>query len=159
MDLHRLAGRRAVTDRIAGTVGGDICRGDDARCARFEFEHRSREPEKAAKALLIFVRSGAALAILLAALPATGMPPRCREVPAADALRRLEVWGREWAASRGPIRARATRRVAVLTGGDAILEALFLVALDRARGQVGTPTQRPRWVLCVGEETEIQRGG
>ncbi len=158
MDLHRLAGRRAVTDRIAGTVGGDRCRGDDARCARFEFEHRSREPEKAAKALLIFVRSGAALAILLAALPATGMPPRCREVPAADALRRLEVWGREWATSRGPIRARATRHVAVLTGGGATLEALFLVALDRARGQVGTPPHRTRWVLCVGEETERQRG-
>jgi hypothetical protein len=98
--------------------------------------------------------------LLLAVGSATGAPPRCREVPAADALRRLAVWGREWAAGRGPIIARASRRVAVLTGRDgAMLEALFLVALDEARGPAGSPPRRPRWVLCAGAGTGIPRGG
>lgn len=94
-----------------------------------------------------FVRPVAALAVLLATLPTTGAPPICREVSAADALRRLEVWGREWTGARGAITARASRRVAVLAGGDgAVLEAL-----DRACGPVGTP---PRRVLCAGEGIE-----
>ena len=89
---------------------------------------------------MVFIRLAAALTVLLATLPATGAPPRCREVPAADALRRLAVWGREWAGGRGPIIARASWRVAVLAGcDDAMREALFWVALDRARGPVETP--------------------
>lgn len=90
-----------------------------------------------------------ALALWLAVAPATGAPPRCREVPAADALRRLAVWGREWTAGRGPITARASRRVAVLAGRDGtVLEALFLVALDEARGPVGSPPSRPQYSNC-----------
>ena len=77
---------------------------------------------------------GLVLALLLAVGPATGAPPRCREVPAADALRRLAVWGREWAGGRGPIIARASWRVAVLAGcDDAMREALFWVALVGCR--------------------------
>ncbi len=82
-------------------------------------------------------------------------PPRCREVPAADALRRLKVWGREWTAGRGPIIARASRRVAVLAGDDnAVLEAPCWVALDEARGPAGTPPRRPRGVLGAGVRIE-----
>ncbi len=103
---------------------------------------------------------GVGLALWLALPPATGAPPRGREVPAAEALYRLAVWGREWAASRGPTIARASRRVAVLAGGDgAMLEALFLVALDEARDPAGTPLRRPRWVLCAGEGSERPGGG
>lgn len=102
--------------------------------------------------MMVFVRPAAALAVLLATLPATGAPPRCREVPAADALRRLAVWGREWAGARGPIIARAGRRVAVLAGRDgAMLEALFWVALDAARGPAKTP---PRPALGVVRQRE-----
>ena len=109
---------------------------------------------------MVFVRPAAALAVLLATLPATGAPPRCREVPAADARYRLAVWGREWAGGRGPIIARASRRVAVLAVGDgAVLEALVLMALDDARGPVETPYRRPRWVLCVGERADVRRVG
>jgi hypothetical protein len=88
---------------------------------------------------------GLVLALLLAVGPVTGAPPRCREVPAADARRRLAVGGREWAGARGPITARASRRGAVLAGGDgAVLEALVLMALDDAHGPVETPPRRPR---------------
>ncbi len=87
-------------------------------------------------------------------------PPRCREVPAADALRRLKVWGREWTAGRGPVTARASQRVAILAGRDgAMLEALFWVALDRGRGPVGSPPSRPRWVLGAGDGANVWRGG
>ena len=110
--------------------------------------------------MTVFVRPVAALAVLLATPPATGAPPRCREVPAADALRRPAVWGREWTADRGSIIARASRRVAVLIGGDdAVLEALFRVALDGAGGPDETPPQRPRWVLGAGDGAELRRGG
>jgi hypothetical protein len=43
------------------------------------------------------------LALLLATPSATGAPPRCREVPAAEARNRLEVWGRELAGAKGPV--------------------------------------------------------
>ena len=81
-------------------------------------------------------------------------------MPAADALRRLAVWGREWAGARGPVTARASRRVAVLAVGDgAVREALVLMALDDAHGPVETPYRRPRWVPCVGERADVRRGG
>lgn len=56
---------------------------------------------------MAFVRPAAALAVPLATLPATGAPPRGREVPAADALRRLAVWGRELAGAKGSVSRRA----------------------------------------------------
>ena len=110
------------------------------------------------------------LALLLVVPSATGMPPRCREVPAADARLRLEVWGRERAGAKGPITAHSARRVAwVADRGGTVLEALVLVALAEARGPsgcgtaatdpVGTPSRWPRWVLCAGEGSERPRGG
>ena len=113
---------------------------------------------------------GLGLTLWLAVPPATGMPPRCREVPAADARLRLEAWGREWAGAKGPVAARSARRVAwVADRGGTVLEALFLANLDEARGPngrgtaasepVGTPPRRPRWVLCAGEGSERPRGG
>ena len=86
-------------------------------------------------------------------------------MPAADALHRLAVWGREWPTGRDPIAAPASRRVAVLADRDDAL----LGALDRARDPsgrgmaatepVGMPTHLPRWVLCVGEGADTRRGG
>ncbi len=113
---------------------------------------------------------GVALALWLMVPPATGMPPRCREVPAADARLRVEVWGRELAGAKGPVTAHSTRRVAwVADRGGTVLEALVLVMLDEARGPsgrgtaatdpVGTPPRRPRWVLCAVEGSERPRGG
>jgi hypothetical protein len=128
-------------------------------------------PERAA---MIGTRTGVwfglGLTLWLAVPPATGMPPRCREVPAADARLRLEVWGRELAGAKGPVTAHSTRRVArVADRGGTVLEALVLVALAEARGPSGRGTaatepvgglsRRPRWVLCAGEGSERPRGG
>jgi len=78
----------------------------------------------------------------------TGALPRCRAVgPAAEALYRLAVWGREWAGAKGPVAARSARRVAwVADRGGTVLEALFLVTLADAGGRSGD--HRPRWVRC-----------
>ncbi|MCK7580916.1 MAG: hypothetical protein MZV65_38400 [Chromatiales bacterium] len=58
-------------------------------------------PERAA---MIGTRAGVwfglGLTLWLAVPPATGMPPRCREVPAADARHRLEAWGGNWQARK-----------------------------------------------------------
>ena len=113
---------------------------------------------------------GVALALWLMVLPATGALLRCREVPAADARLRLEMWRRELAGAKGPVTAHSTRRIAwVADRSGTVLEALFLVALAEARGPngrgtaatdpVGTPPRRPRWVLCAGEGSERPRGG
>ena len=102
---------------------------------------------------------GVALALWLAVPPATRAPPRCREAPAAEALCRLAVWGREWAKAKGPVAARSARRVAwVADRGGTVLEALFLVTLQEAApARPGASANRPQWVRCTWPEADPWR--
>ena len=95
------------------------------------------------------------LALALAAGPATGAPPQCRIVPAAEARLRLDIWGRELAGAKGPVMAHSARRVAWVADGEGtVLEALFLVALqDAAPAWPGASANRPQWVRCTWSET------
>ena len=103
---------------------------------------------------------GLALALLLAVGSATAAPPRGQAVPAADARRRLEVWGRELAEAKGRVTAHSARHVAwVAERHGTVLDALFLVTLRAARASgspalAGMNPRRPRWVRCTGGITE-----
>jgi len=102
--------------------------------------------------MTVCLRVAIALALLLAAGPATGAPPRCQAVLAADARLRLEVWGRELAGAKGLITARSTRHAAMVqTRGGAVLDALFLVTLQDAGApaQSGASLSRSQWVRCT----------
>ncbi len=94
--------------------------------------------------------------LALAASSATGAPPRCQAVSAADALHRLEVWGRELAGAKGPVAAHSSRHVAwVADRHGTALEALFLVTLREVRESgshalAGMNPRRPRWIRCTG---------
>jgi hypothetical protein len=113
------------------------------------------------------VQRGLALALLRAVTPATGAPPRGQVERAADALYRLEIWGREWAGAKGPVTAHSSRHVALVQDrGGAVLDALFLATLDAVGGQTpqrdrvvresgpnlraGMDQRRPRWIRCTG---------
>lgn len=100
------------------------------------------------------------LVLWLAAGPATGAPPQCRIVPAAEARLRLDIWGRELAGAKGRIAAHSARRVAWVADGEGtVLEALFLVAVQEAGAlaRPGASASRPRWVRCAWPETEPWR--
>jgi hypothetical protein len=110
--------------------------------------------------MMVFIRLAVALALLLAAGPATGAPPRCQAVPAAEARLRLDVWGRELAGAKGVVAAYSVRRVAwVADRQGTVLEALFLVTVQ----DVGPPARpnasanRPQWVRCTWLEADPWR--
>ena len=106
------------------------------------------------------IRRVVALALLLAVMPATGAPPRCQAVLAAEARLRLEIWGRELAGAKGLITARSTRHAAMVqTRGGAVLDALFLVTLQDAGdpARSGASLSRPRWVRCTWPEADPWR--
>ena len=108
--------------------------------------------------MMVLIRLAIALALLLAAGPATGAPPRCQAVLAADARLRLEVWGRELAGAKGLITARSTRHAAMVqTRGGAVLDALFLVTLQDAGdpARPGANLSRPQWVGCARPEVDV----
>ena len=95
-----------------------------------------------------------ALALWLAAGPATGAPPPCQIVLAADARLWLEVWGRELTGAKGRIAAHSARRVAwVADRQGTVIEALFLVTLQEA-GAPGQRPGRPQWVRCALQEAD-----
>jgi len=101
-----------------------------------------------------------ALALWLAAGPATGAPPPCQIVLAADARLWLEVWGRELTGAKGRIAAHSARRVAwVADRQGTVLEALFLVTLQEASTPAwpGASSSRPQWVRCTRSETDSWR--
>ena len=100
------------------------------------------------------------LTLWLAVPSATGIPPRCQIVPAADARLQLEVWGRELAGAKGPVMAHSTRRVAwVADRGSTVLETLFLVTVQDAGAPArpGASVNRPLWVRCTRPETDPWR--
>ena len=94
--------------------------------------------------------------LALAASSATGAPPRCQAVSAADARLLLEVWGRELAGAKGLVAAHSSRQVAwVADRHGTALEALFLVTLHEARGSspnslAGANLRGPHWIRCTG---------
>jgi len=110
--------------------------------------------------MTVLVRLAVALALLLTAGPATGAPPRCQAVPAAEARLRLDIWGRELAGAKGVVAAYSVRRVAwVADRQGAVLEALFLVTLQTAGNPAwpGMNGNRPQWVRCTWPEADPWR--
>jgi len=106
----------------------------------------------------VWIRLTAALALLLAAGPAPGAPPRCQIVPVADARLRLEVWGRELVGARGAVAAHSARRVAwVADRQGVVLEALFLVTVQDAGPPARPSANRPQWVRCTWPEADPWR--
>ena len=106
----------------------------------------------------VWIRLTAALALLLAAGPAPGAPPRCQIVPVADARLRLEVWGRELVGARGAVAAHSARRVAwVADRQGVVLEALFLVTVQDAGPPARPSANRPQWVCCTWPEADPWR--
>jgi hypothetical protein len=106
------------------------------------------------------IRRVGALTLLLAVMPATGAPPRCQVERSAEALHRLEIWGRELAGAKGLITARSTRQAALVqTRGGAVLDALFLVTLQEAGdpARSGASLSRPQWVRCTRWEADPWR--
>lgn len=51
------------------------------------------------------------LALALVVGPVAWAGPRCQIVPVADARLRLDLWGRELAAAKGPVMAHSARRI------------------------------------------------
>ena len=110
--------------------------------------------------MTVLIRLAIALALLLAAGPATGAPPRCQAVPAAEARLRLDIWGRELAGAKGVVAAYSVRRVAwVADRQGTVLEALFLVALQETGdpGWLDQRLRRPQWVRCTWPEADPWR--
>ena len=106
------------------------------------------------------VRWVAALALALVVGPVALAGPRCQVEQSADALYRLDVWGRELAGGTGMIAAHSARRVAwVADRRGAVLEALFLVTVQEAGAPVrlGAHWSRPQWVRCARPETDPWR--
>ena len=106
------------------------------------------------------IRRVGAVALWLAVGPVAWAGPRCQVEQSADARLRLAVWGRELAGAKGLITARSTRHAAIVqTRGGAVLEALFLVALQEAGAPArpGASLSRPRWVRCTRWEADPWR--
>jgi hypothetical protein len=108
--------------------------------------------------MTVLVRLAVALALLLAAGPATGASPQCRIVPAAKARLRLDIWGRELAGAKGAVAAHSVRRVAwVADRQGTVLEALFLVTVQDAGPPARPSANRPQWVRCTWPEADPWR--
>ena len=106
------------------------------------------------------VRGPLGLALALAVRPVAWAGPSCQVERSADAIQRLEVLGRELAGAKGLITARSTRHAAIVqTRGGAVLEALFLVALQEAGAPArpGARLSRPQWVRCTWPEADPWR--